>query len=84
MWYLYLRRDQHYLRSYRTHNLWLDSYHRKLRTPKINSFHVAVLRRMSKSVSGVSSPNSPSSLLHTFHSTFLVSVPVPNLSFRFA
>jgi len=24
MWYLYLNRNQHYLRSYRTHNLWLD------------------------------------------------------------
>ena len=54
MWYLYLRRDQHYLRSYRSHNLWLDTYHKKMRAPKINSWHVAVLKRMSKSVSGVS------------------------------
>ena len=54
MWYLYLRRDQQYLRSYRTHNLWLDSYAKKMRTPKIHHFHVAFMRRMAKSVSGVS------------------------------
>lgn len=54
MWYVYLRRDQHYLRSYRSNNLWLDSYHKKMRQPKINAFHVALMRRMSKSVSGVS------------------------------
>ena len=54
MWYLYLRRDQQYLRSYRTHNLWLDSYHLKMRQPKINAWHVAVLKKMSKNVSGVS------------------------------
>ena len=54
MWYLYLRRDQQYLRSYRTHNLWLDSYHKKMRQPKINALHVAFLRRMAKSVSAVS------------------------------
>ena len=54
MWYNYLRRDQQYLRSYRTHNLWLDIYHKKMRCPKIQTFHVAVLRRMAKSVSGVS------------------------------
>ena len=54
MWYLYLRRDQNYLRSYRTHNLWLDSYAKKMRTPKITVWHVAILKRMSKSVSGVS------------------------------
>ena len=54
MWYLYLRRDQHYLRSYRTHNLWLNMYHKKLRIPKINAWHVAVMRRMAKSVSTVS------------------------------
>ena len=57
MWYLYLRRDQHYLRSYRTHNLWLDIYAKKVRQPKINMWHVAVLRKMSKSVSGVSKEN---------------------------
>ena len=54
MWYLYLRRDQQYLRSYRTHNLWLDSYHLKMRQTKINAWHVAVLKKMSKNVSGVS------------------------------
>ena len=56
MWYLYLRRDQQYLRSYRTHNLWLDTYALKMRAPKIQAFHVALLRRLSKSVSGVSCP----------------------------
>ena len=55
MWYLYLRRDQQYLRSYRTHNLWLDQYNKKLRAPKIQMLHVAFMRRMAKSVSGVSS-----------------------------
>ena len=54
MWYMYLRRDQNYLRSYRTHNLWLDTYALKMRQPKINVWHVAILRRMAKSVSGVS------------------------------
>jgi len=54
MWYLYLRRDQHYLRSYRTHNLWLDNYAKKMRNPKIATFHVAFMRKMAKSVSGVS------------------------------
>ena len=54
MWYLYLRRDQQYLRSYRTHNLWLDQYAKKLRAPKIQMLHVAFMRRMAKSVSGVS------------------------------
>lgn len=54
MWYLYLRRDQHYLRSYRTHNLWLDTYAKKMRSPKITSMHVSILKRLSKSVSGVS------------------------------
>mmetsp|Transcript_41928 Transcript_41928/g.55260 ORF Transcript_41928/g.55260 Transcript_41928/m.55260 type:complete len:200 (+) Transcript_41928:32-631(+) len=53
MWYLYLRRDQQYLRSYRTHNLWLDQYTKKLRTPKIHALHVHFLRRMAKSVSGM-------------------------------
>ena len=59
MWYLYLRRDQNYLRSYRTHNLWLDTYAKKMRQPKINVIHVAFLRRMAKSVSGVSHQNIP-------------------------
>ena len=65
MWYLYLRRDQQYLRSYRTHNLWLDQYARKLRAPKIQMFHVAFMRRMAKSVSGVSAPP-PSSIYLIF------------------
>ena len=62
MWYLYLRRDQHYLRSYRSNNLWLDTYAKKMRQPKINAWHVALLRRMSKSVSGVSTPTQLNSL----------------------
>lgn len=73
MWYLYLRRDQHYLRSYRTHNLWLNMYHKKMRIPKINAWHVAIMRRMAKSVSTVSSthvhplfPYSPSFGFHTY------------------
>ena len=65
MWYLYLRRDQQYLRSYRTHNLWLDTYHKKMRAPKINAWHVSVLRRMAKSVSGVSTKLFSSSLSAT-------------------
>ena len=54
MWYNYLNRDQMYLRSYRTHNLWLDIYHKKNRVPKIQTLHVAILRRLAKSNSGVS------------------------------
>ena len=54
MWYTYMRRDGQYLRSYRTHNLWLDFYHKKMRVPKIDAFHGAIMKRMSKSVSGVS------------------------------
>ena len=55
MWYLYLNRDQQYLRSYRTHNLWLDPYVTKMRAPKIHAMHVAVLKRLAKSTSNVSS-----------------------------
>lgn len=54
MWYLYLRRDQQYLRSYRTHNLWLDTYNKKMRAPKITALQISLIKRMSKSVSGVS------------------------------
>ena len=52
MWYLYLNRDQHYLRSYRTHNLWLDQYQKKLRTPRVHSFHIGLFKRMAKTYSG--------------------------------
>lgn len=52
MWYLYLNRDQHYLRSYRTNNLWLDQYQKKLRTPRVHSFHIGIFKRMAKSYSG--------------------------------
>ncbi len=34
-WYTHLNRDQQYLRSYRTHNLWLDQYHKKIRAPRV-------------------------------------------------
>ena len=54
MWYTYLRRDQAYLRSYRTHNLWLNMYAENMRTPKISSLHIAFFKKMAKSYSGVS------------------------------
>jgi len=53
-WYTHLNRDQAYLRSYRTHNLWLDQYHRKIRTSRITPFHIGVLKRLGKTYSGVS------------------------------
>ena len=52
MWYTYLRRDQPYLRSYRTHNLWLDQYHKKIRTQRHTPFHINFMRRMAKTYSG--------------------------------
>lgn len=52
MWYLYLNRDQHYMRSYRTNNLWLDQYQKKVRTPRIHAFHIGLFKRMAKSYSG--------------------------------
>lgn len=54
MWYTYLNREQHYLRSYRTHNLWLDYYQKKIRTPRVTSFHLGVFKRLAKTYSGVS------------------------------
>lgn len=54
MWYLYLNRDQAYLRSYRTHNLWFDYYHKKARTPRVTPFHLGVFKRLGKTYSGVS------------------------------
>ena len=57
MYYKYLNREQHYLRSFRTHNLWFDVYMVKARTPRVTSFHVATLKRMAKSYSGVSNLN---------------------------
>ena len=54
MWYQYLNRNQHYLRSYRTHNLWLDQYQKKIRTPRVHSFHIGLMKRLAKSYSGVS------------------------------
>jgi len=52
MWYAYLNRNQLYMRSYRTHNLWLDQYMKKLRTPRVAAFHIGVFKRMAKSYSG--------------------------------
>ena len=54
MWYQDLRRDQHYLKSWRTHNLWLDHFYVKARMNRIQAFHIGLLMRMSKSISGVS------------------------------
>ena len=54
MWYSYLNRNQHYLRSYRTHNLWFNYYYTKARTARVTGFHAGILRRMSKTYSGVS------------------------------
>lgn len=54
MWYLNLNRNQYYLRSFRTHNLWLDLYAKKLRTPRVHSFHIGLFKRMGKTYSGVS------------------------------
>ena len=52
MWYTYLDREQHYLRSYRTNNLWLDQYQVKMRTPRIHAFHIGIFKRLAKSYSG--------------------------------
>ena len=52
MWYTYLKRDQPYLRSYRTHNLWLDQYHKKIRTQRVTPFHINFFKRMAKTYSG--------------------------------
>ena len=54
MWYTYLNREQAYLRSYRTHNLWLDQYQKTIRTPRAHPFHMQVFKRLAKSYSGVS------------------------------
>jgi len=53
MWYNYLNREQQYLRSYRTHNLWLDQYQLKIRTPRVTPYTLNILRRIAKSYSGV-------------------------------
>ena len=55
-WYTYLNREQPYLRSYRTHNLWLNQYHEKIRTSRLVPFHLSILKRLGKTYSGVS-PN---------------------------
>ena len=53
-WYIYLNREQLYMRTYRSHNLWLNWYDKKIRLPKIVPFHIAVFKRIAKSYSGVS------------------------------
>ena len=52
MWYIHLNRNQLYMRSYRTHNLWLDQYQKKIRTPRVHSFHIGLFKRLGKSYSG--------------------------------
>ena len=54
MWYANLNRNQHYIRNYRTHNLWLDLYMKKIRTPRVTAFHLGLFKRLAKSYSGVS------------------------------
>ena len=54
MWYVYLNREQLYQRNYRTHNLWLNFYNKKMRQPKIAPLHIAFFKRIAKSYSGVS------------------------------
>jgi hypothetical protein len=53
MWYTYLNRNQHYLRSYRTHNLWFKFDAMKARTPRVHSFTYGLLKRIAKTYSGV-------------------------------
>ena len=40
------------MRSYRTHNLWLDQYMKKMRSPRVHSFHIGLFKRMGKTYSG--------------------------------
>lgn len=54
MYYNYLDRQKHYLRSFRTHNLWLNQYQTKMRTPRVQAFHITAFKRLAKSYSGVS------------------------------
>ena len=54
MYYNYLNREQQYLKSYRTHNLWFDQYQKKVRSPRIAHMHISFMKRMGKSYSGVS------------------------------
>ena len=54
MYYSYLNREQLYLKSYRTHNLWFDQYQKKARVPRVTAFHIGFFKRLGKSYSGVS------------------------------
>ena len=54
MWYTHLNRNQHYLRAYRTHNLWLDYYHLKTRTARVAGLQATFVKRIAKTYSGVS------------------------------
>lgn len=40
------------MRSYRTHNLWLDQYQKKMRTPRVHNFHIGIFKRLGKTYSG--------------------------------
>ena len=42
------------MRSYRTHNLWFDYYHLKTRVPRVIGYSTGLVKRMSKTYSGVS------------------------------
>ena len=54
MWYTHLNRNQHYLRAYRTHNLWLDYSHLKTRTARVAGLQASFVKRIAKTYSGVS------------------------------
>ena len=66
MWYTYLNRNQHYLRSYRTHNLWFRFDAMKARTPRVHTFTYGALKRIAKTYSGVSF-------------TWITALPIPTL-----
>ena len=64
MYYNYLDRQKHYLRSFRTHNLWLNQYQTKMRTPRVQAFHITAFKRLAKSYSGVSQPPQFAQIIH--------------------
>lgn len=71
-WYLYLNRDQQYQRSYRTHNLWLDQYAKKMRTPRVHALHIGLMRKLAKNYSNVSFIRKEFSTLNGLYSQFLL------------
>lgn len=67
------------MRTYRTHNLWLDQYHEKMRLPKIQSLHIAFFKKMAKSYSGVSATPSMTCLIaHLWLLRFSLAWPRPS------